>query len=83
MIVRAKFRVVEYTTRMHTSHGKTPQEVRTIVLYPVVADSDENKSFYASTPSGKIELGTVNQEAWEEFELNSEMYVTFERVNAE
>lgn len=57
-----------------------PCEVRTVVLSPVYGDGDpdhENTKFFHATPSGKIELGCVNLEAAERFELGREYYVDF------
>lgn len=80
MSVRAKF-VVQSITRTQSSvykDGQTvPQEVQTIKLYPVTGGTDENKKFFASTPTGAIELGTVNVEAAKQFELNKPYYVDF------
>jgi len=42
--------------------------------------SEENKQFFASTPSGEIKLGIVNESAWPYFELDTEYYVTFEKA---
>lgn len=81
MKVRAKF-VVQSITRTQGSYWdgtkSVAQETQTIKLYPVTGTNDENKKFFASTPSGSIELGTVNLEAAKQFELNKEYYVDFE-----
>ncbi len=73
MSVRAKFRLQEYTTRI----DHTGKELRTLILYPVTSGSEENKKFYEYTPSGKLELGTVNPEAWAKFEIGKSYYVDF------
>jgi hypothetical protein len=80
MSVRAKF-VVQSITR---SKGWNPgiSEVQTIKLTPVTSGSEENKSFFAATPSGQIELGIVNADAVKEFDLGAEMYVEFTPANA-
>lgn len=78
--VRAKFTVNSITRTQGTAwvdNKPVPQEVQTIKLYPVTGGSDENKSFFASTPSGSIELGTINIEAAKQFELNKAYYVDF------
>ena len=54
-----------------------PCEMQTIILRPVTGGSEENKKFWASTPSGSIELGVINQGAWKEFELDKEYYIDF------
>lgn len=78
--VRAKFIVNSITRTQSTAwqDGKcVPQEVQTIRLFPVSGTSEENKAFFASTPTGSIELATVNPEAGNAFELNKEYYVDF------
>ena len=78
--VRAKFTVMSITRTQSTvwKDGKTePQEVQTVKLYPVCGNSDENKKFFASTPTGSIELATINLEAAAVFKLNEEYYVDF------
>lgn len=73
-MVRAKFRVTEIIRRPGWSGHK---EVQVIKLSPVVDGSEENKRFYAATPGGSIELGTVNAEAVKQFDLGAEFYVDF------
>lgn len=71
MQVRAKFTVQQITRR----HGKSEnQEVHTVEMWPVTGGCDENKYFFASTPTGKIELGTIKPNL---FELNKTYYVDF------
>ena len=71
--VRVKFRV-QSIKREKNYDGK---ELQIIALYPVTSGSEENKKFYAYTPSGHIELGTVNAEAALAFDLGGEFYVDF------
>lgn len=78
MTVRAKFVVNSITRTLHWDKAKG--EIATIKLYPVTSGSEENKSFYAATPSGSIELGTVNQLAADAFELGKEYYVDFTKA---
>ncbi len=54
-------------------------EKRTVKLAPVYSDKPgtENKTFWDYTPSGSIELGTINPAAWQQFELEREFYVDF------
>jgi hypothetical protein len=78
--VRAKFRVNSITRQQFSvwKDGKTiPQEVQTIALVPVCDGSEENKKFFASTPTGKIELGTINLESAQQIELNKDYYIDF------
>lgn len=77
MPVRAKFKV-NSIDRQLSYEGK---ELQTIKLSPVTTGSEENKQFYAYTPSGHIDLGTVNAEAAQQFELGKEYYVDFTPAN--
>lgn len=77
MAVRAKFKVQRIERWQHSKD----QEAQTIVLYPVTSGSEENREFYASTPSGEIKLATINAAAAAQFELNGEYYVTFEKAS--
>jgi hypothetical protein len=74
-MVRAKFVVNSVTRTKHWDQNKG--ELQTIKLTPVVTGSDENKRFYEATPSGSIELGTVNEEAAKHFELGKAYYIDF------
>lgn len=87
-MVRAKFKVqkIERTSHMR-SLGKNdkgaeawePCELHTIVLQPVYSSDPEheNRTFWNASPSGEIRLGTINEQAWSQFELGSEYYVDF------
>jgi len=78
--VRAKFKVNSITRTQSSAwvDGKSvPQEVQTIRLFPVCGGCPENEKFFASTPTGQIELATINPEAGNAFELNKEYYVDF------
>lgn len=80
MSVRAKFTVNSIIRTLGSTYvdGKyVAKEVQTIKLYPVSGGGDENKAFFASTPTGSIELGAVNLEAANQFELNKEYYIDF------
>lgn len=77
MSVRAKF-TVQSITRQKGWGGAA--ELQTIKLMPVNGSSEENKQFFASTPSGSIELGVVNPEAGKYFELNQEYYIDFTKA---
>lgn len=61
MSVRAKFKLQAIET---SQYGPDPtQKVYKLKLVPVYGGSEENKAFFASTPSGVLELGTVNPQA--------------------
>jgi hypothetical protein len=71
-MVRAKFYVVSVKkTKFMDGLGSV------VELTPVINGSDENKEFYKWTPSGRIELGTINEEAAKQFEIGKEYYVDF------
>lgn len=71
-MVRAKFIVTEI------ARSKYGQEETQVIRMSVVMDgSEDNKKFFKWTPSGKIELATVNPEAGNQFELGKEYYVDF------
>lgn len=84
MSVKAKFKVQSVTANMGAlfdGDKYVQHEVRTIRLFPVSGAADtENGKFFANTPSGSIELGTVVKAAAEYFALDGEYYVTFERA---
>lgn len=84
-MVRAKFKVLRYESQLMSTRQPDgtyrDQEVRTIVLVPVGpaagGESEENKRFFAATPSGEIRLGVVNASAAAHFVLGAELYVDF------
>ncbi len=71
-MVRAKFKVQSYETSLQQN-----EELRTIKLTAVYDGSPENKEFFKYTPNGSINIGVLNQKAWEQFPLGREMYVDF------
>lgn len=77
--VRAKFRVDAIE---HTRHGQAnaPEILATVKLAPVWGDSPENKEFFKWTPSGKIELGTINPSAAAAFVIGGEYFVDFTKA---
>lgn len=77
MTVRAKFKVQSITRRPGWNGNKEVQEIK---LFPVVADSEENKKFYAATPSGEINLTTVNFDIGSQFDIGEEFYVDFTKA---
>jgi hypothetical protein len=58
-------------------HGTGKRDTFNVTLYPVSGGSPENDSFFASTPSGKLELSTVNPGAADYFKVNKEYYIDF------
>jgi len=77
-MVRAKFNCVSITRQNHWDKSKG--ELQTILLSPVCDGTSENQAFYAATPSGKIELGVLNKDAGDYFELGADYYVEFSKV---
>jgi hypothetical protein len=73
-MVRAKFWCVAIKK---TKMGQDGDIGSVIELSAVYSGSDENKKFFKWTPSAKIELGTVNEEAAKAFEIGKEYYVDF------
>jgi hypothetical protein len=74
-MVRAKF-YVSTLTKQKMYNGQDGIGV-VVKLNPVISGSDENKDFYKLSPSGSIELGTVNESAAAQFEIGKEYYVDF------
>lgn len=89
MSVRAKFRLLSYETTIYSraergADGQTTgafrrQEMRTLKFAPVgySAENNENAAFWDASPTGKLELGTVNPAAWSQFELDHDYYLEF------
>ena len=74
MTSRAKFTVQSITTH---KAWNGPGLMGTVKLIPVTGGSEENKAFYEATPSGQIELGTVNDAVLKQFNVGDEFYVDF------
>jgi hypothetical protein len=91
MTVRAKFTYTGYETSLSLKYGKaadgkpdyqsaTKVELRSLKFQPVYANNDpnhENSKFWDASPSGSLTLGTINPEAWSQFELGKEYYLDF------
>jgi hypothetical protein len=73
-MVRTKFYVSTLTKQKMGQQGEIGAVIK---LNPVMSGSDENEKFYRYSPSGSIELGTVNEEAAKQFEIGKEYYVDF------
>jgi len=56
-----------------------PEEKRTLNFTPVYSDDpeSENRKFWDASPSGSLQLGVVNREAWDHFELGKSYYLDF------
>lgn len=77
MSVVAKFKVTGITQRQGWADNSFIWDIK---LNPVVGNTEENKSFYAATPSGEIILGTVNESAAKAFKPGKDYFVTFEEA---
>jgi hypothetical protein len=71
--VRAKFKCVSVTEQ--------EGGLKTATLQPVTNGSPENASFFKWTPSGQIQLGTINPSAAKEFVPGREFYIDFTPAN--
>lgn len=66
MNVRAKFKC----TALNPKDGGG-----NVTLEPVIGGSDENDSFFKYTPYGRLEMGTINQAAFDAFEVGHSYYI--------
>ena len=89
MAVRAKFRLDRVEQQLINTGAKNEDgswqktEMRTLILTPVYGNGDpshENTKFWKASPSGEIRLGTVNEQAWKQFELGAEYYIDFTKA---
>lgn len=53
----------------------TPIILGKVELYPVSGETPENKLFFDSTPSGKLEFASVNKAAIDQFTPGKSYYV--------
>lgn len=72
--VRAKFKVASVTEQ--------EGGLKTATLHPVTTGSPENEQFFKWTPSGQIQLGTINPKAAEKFVPGKQFYVDFVEAEA-
>ena len=81
MTVRAKFKLISYETTTYPRQNERI-EMRTLKFMPVYDQTpgSENHTFWKATPNGEIKLGTINPEAWQQFELDGEYYIDFTRA---
>ena len=74
MAVQAKLRCIGNTDPEWSS------PTRIVRLTPVYGESGENAEWSKYTPAGYFEMTVTNPAAFEQFEVNGEYLVTFERV---
>lgn len=83
-MVVAKFRVDAITERMGTAPDENgqwvPSPMYTVELNPVTGKTGEDGKFWQATPSGRIELNMISEEAAEYFQVGDRLYVQFTRV---
>ena len=78
-MTRTKFTCVSVTKWMSTVENPTTKkyELRAVFNYKFCAvtfGSEENAKFFASTPSGSLEISSVREDL---FELSKEYYLDF------
>lgn len=78
MPVRAKF-VVESVKPNNPDDLEGEATVELRAVYAGGAES-ENSQFWKLTPSGFIQLSTINAAAWKQFEIGKEYYIDFTRA---
>ena len=64
--VRCKFRC---EVKTQTIYGFS------VKMVPVTDGSPENKEFFRYTPSGSLDIGTINEESAEKFQVGREYYI--------
>lgn len=55
-----------------------PRELHTVIMSPVYGNGDpehENTKYWAASPSGRLEIGTVNASAVAHLQLGAEYYI--------
>lgn len=83
-MTRAKFVLTSKTEQRgyHYENGQSTPEIHVTLNFQVVTSgSDENKMFFASTPSGELKLNLVNKALADQFELMKEYYVDLTPAN--
>lgn len=71
MTVRAKMKCVKKEAAIHDA----PDGGGSVIMHPVTSGSPENESFFKYTPSGSLNLSTINQAAFDAFEEGKEYYI--------
>jgi len=83
MSIRAKFVVnsIKETLYNESVDGQLVSKIlKTAELSPVYGNSEENKKFFKWTPSGRIELGLLNEEAAKQLIIGQSYYVDFTKA---
>jgi len=90
MSVRAKFRLIGVVKREQTvsklvgyDEDNRPEyrdaivDARDLHFTAVYDGSEENKKYWEATPGGQLQLFTVNEAAWSQFQEGKEYYIDF------
>lgn len=84
MAVKAKFRVIGIAfmqVSVQRNGGYVTALARKVDLQPVGnSGNPEDVEFWSATPMGSCTMTIANEAAAEQFELNGEYYVTFEKA---
>ncbi len=72
MSVRAKMKC---EGKEESSYGDEGSKGGTVRLSPVINGSEENARFYKYTPGGSLVLSTINQSAFDQFDVGKEYYI--------
>lgn len=78
--IRSKFVFTGIVTREGKYANGEKAITRNMEFMAVYGNSPENKLFWEATPSGKIELQVVSDSAIKQFDIGSEYYVDFIKV---
>lgn len=71
--MRCKMVLQSITRRKNWQPGKP--DIMDLDFNPVMDGSEENKAFFAATPSGGLKVGTVNHDAVAALELGKSYYI--------
>lgn len=73
-IVQAKFYVSEISQYGHPGNKNTGKRIK---MMPVTSGSEENKAFWAATPTGSIEMTIKPSDVADQFEIGQEILIDF------
>lgn len=77
-MVRAKFKCVAKTP--YHEGDESHKDGSRLKFEVVTSGSEENDNFFKWTPSGILDMGTVNEGAASQFEVGKEYYLDFTPV---
>ena len=84
--VRCKVSCTGNDTRVEKAYDEKTSKhydktVANLTFVPVYAGSEENKAFFASTPTLQLSFGTVNGDAAAMFQIGKEYYLDLTPAN--